>query len=164
MGGNHRSTRGPGLRRLGSVIYGADDELCQWIAKHIPGYSATPGAKALGVIKGGKLVAAVVYERHNGVHCEVSIVVDDKARWADRRTLHALFHYPFVQLGCLAISATIPSTNIESLNLCAKLGFKPVAIVRFAAPDGSPLIVMQQERQNCEWLAYGQEEQSARGA
>lgn len=163
MGGDRQPEGGNRLKRLGAVIYGADSELSEWVARRIPGFVATRDARALGVARDGLVVAAVIYERFNGVHCEVSIVVEDRARWADRRTLHALFDYPFRQLGCAAISATIAASNLQSLNLCAKLGFSPVALIKFAAPDGGPLVVMQLERDNCGWLEYGKAQQGAGG-
>lgn len=164
MGGNHRNVGRHSLKRLGSVVYGADAEIAQWIATQIPGYVAGADAQALGVFKGGKLVAGVAYERFNGVHCEVSIAAKRGSGWADRKTLFRLFAYPFLQLGCMAISVTVPSSNIESLNLATKLGFQPVALVKFAAPDGSPLVVLQQERINCRWLNHGQGKQGTGAA
>lgn len=163
MGTDHLNERRAGLKRLGDVIYGADRELSAWAAKRIPGYFATHGATALGVVRDEELAAAVIYERFNGVHCEVTIVVAQRATWANRRTLFALFDYPYRQLGCLALSATIPASNLQSLNLCAKLGFEAVALVKFAAHDGGALVVMQQERKNCRWLDYGQGQQGTGG-
>ncbi|MFE3836924.1 hypothetical protein [Pseudogemmobacter sonorensis] len=147
------------------MLYGADAEVAAWIAGRIPGYRPESDTRALGVIKDGDLVAGVTYERWNGLHCEVSIAALPGSAWADRRTLFALFHFPFVQLGCEAITVLVPMTNLLSLNLATKLGFERQAIIPFAARDGSPLIVLQQFRGRCRWLGYGQgKQQRARGA
>lgn len=152
------------IARLGAVVFGADAEVAQWVGRSIPGYIASPDAKALGVVKGGQLVAGVVFERWNGVHVEASIVARPRSRWADRRTLFALFHYPFVTLGCRAISVTVPGSNLLSLNLSTKLGFEPKAIIPFAAHDGGPLIVLQQYRETCRWIGdHGERRKSTRG-
>lgn len=147
----------------GSVLYGADDMVGDWVGRQIEGYISTPGATALGVVKGGRLVAGVVYERFNGFHCEASIAARAGTSWADRATLFALFDYPFGQLGCEAVTVLVPGSNLSSLNLATKLGFEPQAIVNFAAPDGSPLIVLQQFRNTCKWVSYGQGQEQRTG-
>jgi RimJ/RimL family protein N-acetyltransferase len=163
MDGAGQPAGGMKLIRLGAVIYGADAEVARWVAKQIPGYSPSPGAQALGVIKGGRLVAGVVFERCNGKHVEASIAARLDGRWADRRTLFALFDYPFNQLGCEAVTVTVPGSNLESLNLATKLGFEPVCYIPFAAHDASPLVVLQMYREKCGWLHHGRQEQQGSG-
>lgn len=164
MGGNHQHESRSGLTRLGDVVYGADDQIATWVGRSIPGYFPSAGAKALGVIKGGELVAGVVYERCNGVHCEVSITARRRSQWADRRTLFALFDYPFGQLGCEALTVTVPLTNLRSLNLATKLGFERIAIIPYAAHDGSALVVLQMYQDTCKWIGrHGKRQQSTSG-
>lgn len=152
MGGDHQRDGGDRLIIKGGVLYGADLAVAEWVGQQIEGYVMTPGATALGVIRQGRLVAGVVYERFNGFHVEASIAAAHGASWADRSTLFKLFHYPFHQLGADAITVTVPGSNLPSLNLALKLGFEPQAYVAFAAPDGSPLIVLQQFRNTCRWV------------
>lgn len=164
MGGNHQREGMAGLICQGHVLYGADEAVIQWVGDQIPGYTPFAGATALGVIKGGRLVAGVVYERCNGFHVEASIAARPGTSWADRSTLFKLFDYPFRQLDCEAITVTVPGSNLESLNLALKLGFEPQAHVLFAAHDGSPLIVLQQFRNTCRWVnRHGQRQQSTSG-
>ncbi len=141
---------------VGDVAFGADDAVLAFLAERIAGFEPTPGAVALGVLKQGRLVAGAAYERFNGVHVEASIAAEPGSRWASRRTLFALFDYPFGQLGCRAVTVTVPATNLRSLNLALKLGFAPCAYVPFAARDGSTLVVLQMERSQCRWIGHGQ--------
>lgn len=136
---------------VGNVLFGFDAEVAQWVSDRISGMSPSPDAMALGVVSGGELIAGVVFERWNGVHVEASIAATDKS-WASRNTLFRLFHYPFNQLGCEAISVIVPSSNPESLNLATKLGFEPEAMIKFAAHDGSTLVVLKMFRNNCKWI------------
>jgi len=146
--------------RLGDVLFGADRQVSEWIVERIPYLKPSENARALGVVKNGKLVAGVMYENWNGVHVEVAIAVEPRVIWANKRTLHALFYYPFVTLGCKAVSVSAGATNLPSINLATKLGFQMEAIVKFAAHDGSDLIVLKMFRQNCKWILNdGQEEQ-----
>lgn len=150
------------MTRVGALVFGHDAQIAAWVGAQIPGWQATPSARAIGVIKGGELVAGVVFERCNGVHVEASIAALPGKPWADRRTLFGLFHYPFEQLECHVITVTVAGSNLPSLNLATKLGFSPIASVPFAAHDGSPLIVLQMYRDNCGWIGNGQQGQRQR--
>lgn len=165
MGGDCERNRGCGVICRGAVLYGADEAVIAWVGQQIAGYVPIDGATALGVVKGGRLVAGVVYERCTGFHVEASIAAAPHARWADRSTLFKLFDYPFGQLGVEAITVTVPGSNLVSLNLALKLGFEAQAMVPLAAPDGSPLIVLQQYRNTCRWVNRdGQRQRSTGGA
>lgn len=169
MGADRGHERGagvglPGVTLLGDVLFGADDLVIRWASRAIPDFMPSPDAKALGVVKGGDLVAGVIYERYNGIHMEVAITARTGSRWASRQALRHLFGYPFVQMGCVAISALVPMSNLASLNLATKLGFKPEAYVKFAAPDGSPMVVLKMFRDQCRWIERdGQGQQGTGG-
>lgn len=136
---------------IGRVIYGHDAEVMDFVAARIPHFMRAEGSRALGVAHNKKLVAGVVYEHWNGVNINVSIAVDDK-RWATKETLYQLFHYPFIALNCECITILVPHTNLKSLNLATKLGFQTEALVKFAAPDASHLIVLKLFKDNCRWI------------
>lgn len=156
MGGDRESSGQSDLKLIGRVLYRADSLVLRWMAKRIPGYQISPSARALGVVQGKRLIAAVSYERWNGVHCEVSIAAEAGSRWADRDTLRQLFRYPFSALNCEAISVLVAQSNLPSLNLATKLGFVPEAIIAFAAHDGTPLVVLKMFRDQCGWIENGQ--------
>lgn len=152
MGSDRGNEGGPGVTLLDRVLFGADDLVIRWASRAIPGFTASPGAKALGVVHNGSLVAGAIYERFNGLHMEVAITARHGSPWASRQTLRHLFGYPFVQMQCVAISALVPMSNLPSLNLATKLGFVPEAYVKYAAPDGSPMVVLKLFKENCKWI------------
>lgn len=152
MGPDCEHEGGNRVTLVGRVLFGADDLVIRWAGRAIPGFIPSPGAKALGVVHHGNLVAGVIYERFNGVHMEVAITARTGSPWASRQALKHLFGYPFVQMGCVAISALVPMSNLASLNLATKLGFEPEAYVKYAAPDGSPMVVLKMFRENCRWI------------
>jgi len=148
---------------VGNVLYGFDAEVIDFVAGKIPGFVKTPGATALGIVRNKKLVAGIVYERCNGVNVEVSIAIDDR-RWATRDTMHQIFNYPFGQLGCHCITVLVASTNPVSMNLAAKMGFEVEAIIKFAASDGSHVLVMKAFSDKCKWVKnHGKRRRSPRG-
>lgn len=157
MGGNHRADGSRRIIKAGGIIYGADPEIADWVAKRIPGYIRSPGAVALGVERKNRIVAGVIFERFNGANIEASIAADPGTKWADRKTLFRLFAYPFLQLGCDCITVLIALNNLPSLNLATKLGFNQIALVPFAAHDGVPLVILQQYRDQCRWLRHEQQ-------
>jgi hypothetical protein len=160
MGADRVNGSGRSIKRVGDVVFGADEEIARWVRKRIPGFHVQTETRALGVIKGERVVAGVTYDNWNGVHVECCIAAEPGVFWLDRRTLHAIFYYPFHTLGCEAISVSVPSTNPQSLNLAAKLGFEPEALIKFAATDGSTLVILKQFRDRCKWIRFnGQEEQ-----
>lgn len=134
------------------MLFGADKLVADWVQARVDGVYYPPGTVGLGVVHDGDLVAGVTYSNFNGVHLEVVIAADTGSPWASRQTLKHLFGYPFVQLGCEAISVLVPGTNLASLNLATKLGFEPEAFIRFAARDGSPLIILKMYRDTCRWI------------
>ena len=138
--------------RRGKLLYGADYLVARWIARRIPNYSATMETRAIGVFEGEELIAGAAFDRYNGIHIEACIAAEPGRAWASRATLRGLFSYPFNQLGCAAITVLVPSTNLESLNLATKLGFRPEAMVAFAAHDQSTLIVLKMFRDHCMWI------------
>lgn len=152
MGGNRQPESGRSIIKRGAVIYGADRQVSEWVQARIDGFDVSPKARALGVMRKDGLVAGVVYENYNGVHIEAAIAADGGRTWASRDTLGKLFSYPFVHLGCRAISVSVPSSNPKSLNLATKLGFEPEAMVKYAAHDGSTLVVLKMFRETCRWL------------
>lgn len=152
MGADREHDGRSGVTLLGRVLFGADDLVIRWAGRAIPGFTPSHGAKALGVVHNGELVAGVIYERFNGLHMEVAITSRHGSPWASRQTLRHLFGYPFVQMQCVAITALVPMSNLQSLNLATKLGFKPEAYVKFAAPDGSPMVILKMFRDECRWI------------
>lgn len=158
MGADREPQGGRLLTRLGDILFGDDERVARWVADRVDGFVLREGSPALGVLKDDRLVAGVVFDDYNGIHASVSIAAEPGVLWATRRTLFGLFHYPFVTLDCIALSCVIPSTNLPSLRLCAGLGFHGEAIIRYAAHDGSSLVVMKMLREQCRWIGHGQEQ------
>ena len=152
MGGVGQYEGGDTITQVGNVVFGKDAEVSAWVQDRIEGYVVSGGYRAVGVVNRGNLVAGVVFENWNGIHIEAAIAAASGAGWASRKTLRTLFAYPFNYLNCKAISVSVASTNILSLNLAAKLGFEPEAIIRFAAHDGSSLVVLKMLKEKCQWI------------
>lgn len=113
---------------LGSVLFGADEEVTAFVASRIPGMERGFGpCAALGIVKGGALVGGAVYHGYQpfkaGGVIEVSIA-SESVNWAWPATLRTLFRYPFVQLGCVRMGALIARRNVKARRFIKSLGFR----------------------------------------
>ena len=105
---------------------------------------------AIGLIRDGELVAGVLYEHYTGSSLEMH-VAGTGGRWATRRFLREVFHYPFVQLGCKIVYGRVPSWRPEALRLDLGLGFKIDHILKDATPTGD-MYVISMRPQDCKFL------------
>lgn len=104
--------------------------------------------------KDGRLLGGVIFTGYTGVSIGLHCAGFDP-KWVDRDLLWMAFHYPFVQLNCHKITATIPSGNLKALLFDRKLGFSEEARIKDATPDGD-LIILSMRRDECRWLKRGQ--------
>lgn len=100
--------------------------------------------------EGDRLLGGVIFQNFTGASIRMHMASFD-SRAMNRDILWAVFHYPFVQLGCELLLGEVPSNNKKALDIDKKLGFKPVARIEGAYPDGD-LVVMAMRREECRWL------------
>lgn len=138
---------------VGSVLYGADAEVCAWVADRVPvlvGRAPHNAFAALGVVRRGQIAAGVVFHNYRaGIDIEVSLAADDPS-WAHPAILRRLFSYPFHQLGVIRLTSIVARKNKRCRKFCIGLGWKLEGVVR-KAYDGKDDAVL-----------YGMLEQDAR--
>lgn len=127
-------------------------EVGPWVAKKI--FGPWTGAPAIGLERSGVMVAGVIYENWNRRSVTCHIAVQGLMTPA---YLAAIFHYPFVHLGCEKIIAPVSEGNAESIKLVRNMGFREEARLHDAHPDGS-LLLFTMARQECRFIGarYGQ--------
>jgi len=144
------------------VIFGADELARAFLIRHIPMFRPEKDSRGLCVLSGQDVVAAVLFERWNGVHVEASLAAEEGRTWATRRTLHSIFFYPFRTLGVEKITICVPQSNDKARKMNRQLGFIEECRVSFAAHDGTDLVIMKMTRNECRWLGHGQGKQRTR--
>ena len=109
-----------------TCLFGYDETVAQFVASLIPhcrrGFGA---ARAMGVIDGeGRLIGGMVY--HNW-DAEAEIMEMSGAavdpRWLTRRTLAAMYQYPFLVCGCQMVVMRVPADNERLLRQLAVFGY-----------------------------------------
>lgn len=112
---------------VGSVLYGADAKVCEWVAQRVPvlmGRAPSNAFAALGVVRHEKIAAGVVFHNYrSGVDIEVSIAADDPS-WAHPAILRRLFAYPFHQLGVVRLTCIVGRKNKRCRRFSEGLGWK----------------------------------------
>src|SRR5690606_21608605 len=121
------------------LVYGHDAIVAEWVAKAMgdPAFERGFGnCTAIGVEEGGRLIGGVVYHDWSpeaGV-VEMSAAATSK-RWLSRRVLHAIFSYPFDQLGVQMVLMRTAVSNSQSngrgiSRIARAYGFQQIHIPR----------------------------------
>jgi len=79
---------------------------------------------ALGLVRGGVLVAGVIYNAYEGANVNMHIGAEDGSRWLTKDFLFAAFEYPFNERGRKRVSAFMKSMNKRAIDLATNLGFE----------------------------------------
>lgn len=126
------------------------DVIGPWVASRIEGMSYYPGTSTgIARIKGGKIVAGVLYQDHNGPNVFAHIAVDPGGM--NRHFLSIIFDYPFNQLKAKRITGVVASSNTAARKLDEHLGFELEAILQDAHPEGD-LCVYKMTADKCRWI------------
>lgn len=78
--------------------------------------------KTIGVFDGERLLGAVIFDGFTERDCELHICLHDR-RAVSRRTIRAVFDYPFNQLRLERVSANVLASNQPSHEFVQRLGF-----------------------------------------
>lgn len=140
------------MHLVGSVLFGADDYVAEFVMKRIPHIRGGFGDfKALGVVRPDGLIGGVVYHQYVGHDIQVSIAFD-RADWARPSTLRTLFWYPFVQAGCVRMTAIIARNNKRCRRFTEGIGFKLEGIGRKAIDGVQDAACYSMLRDECKFL------------
>jgi len=120
-----------------------------WVCERIGVKYRKDTFTALGKLVDGKIVAGVLYQCWNQVNLTEHIAAE--GNWADRTFLHAIFHYPFDQLGAKRLTVSICESNKKSIALVEKMGFIMEARLRGATSAGD-LLIYRMFREECKYL------------
>lgn len=109
------------------------------------------GMRAIGLERGGKLVAGVVYEGYTGHNIWMHVAAEPGSRWLTRDFLRAAFTYPFVQLGVDRVSGYVDASNAAARRFDEHLGFREEAVLKGAARDGGDVILYVMWKKDCRY-------------
>lgn len=127
------------------------EDVGRWIAKKT--FGTWEGQPTIGLESGGNIVAGVLYDSWNGRSIMCHIAIEEIMTPA---YLGAIFHYPFLHLGCDKIIGSVAESNADIIRFVKKLGFQEEARILDAHPDGS-LLLYTMKREQCRFIGdrYG---------
>lgn len=126
-----------------------------WVAEQVAGGYYEERSTAIGLEKGGKIVAGVIYESWNGVSVVCHIAISSRIT---RRFVGVIFDYPFRQLKVQKIIVSVASGNLKSTKLVKHMGFTEEGRIANAHPDGD-LVIWTMRQADCRFLGdrYGKD-------
>jgi RimJ/RimL family protein N-acetyltransferase len=125
-------------------------ELLTWAKDRMPLLNIEGSAAAIGV-EDGEIIAVAVFDRYRGHDIEISFAADSP-RWARRGVIRGIFHYPFVQLGCVRLTTITAENNARARRLDEGLGFVLEGIHPNGLAPGVTAVSYGMQRRECKWL------------
>jgi len=123
----------------------------EWVARHVEQTSSWGGFYAMGVEKGGEIVAGVVINNYNGVNATCHIAIAYKTREIVQ-LFKAVCDYAFRQCGLKRLTGMVPMSKPNVVAFDKHLGFEEEFVMRKAAHDGGDLVVLVMWPDKCRWL------------
>ena len=134
------------------LLFGADQQVIHWVMERLPGLSFDR-CTAIGVTAAGQIIAGAVYHNYVKDYGNIEMTVASATpRWATRRVISTLLHYPFTQLGCGRVTATCREGNTHAVNFNLRLGFKKEGILRKGCGHEDMVIMGMLKEEAVKWL------------
>ncbi len=129
--------------------------VAQFVSVNLP-LTSTPRdfypCAAIGVRKGNKLIAGFIYNLYSGPSIDVTVASVDPSWARSRSVMHALFAYPFLQLGCTRMGCLVSANNKRANKLARGLGFTREGILRRGYDGVNDGHLYGMLREECKWL------------
>lgn len=116
-----------------------------WVYEKTKG-CLTQNTQAIGYVKGGQIIAGMVFEGFNGSNVFCHQRMD---RPAPKAYWKALADYVWNVLRVKRVTGTVNASNEKARKLDEHLGFQKEAVLKSAADDGGDLIVYVLWPENC---------------
>lgn len=118
----------------------------EWVSSKVGGMWIPQGSVAIGQEKNGELVAGCIFDNYCKSSIRSTLAVDGRM---SREFVREILRYPFDYLGVNCVINTVSSANTKSLRLTEHFGFKRVATIPLAMPDGD-MVIYSLSRNDCQ--------------
>ena len=123
-------------------------EVGYWVADKLGMGFFVERATALGLLKGGQIVAGVIYENWNGRSIMAHMAVTHRLTPA---YVAAIFDYAFNVCGVEKVICPVEVGNIKSTKLVKNMGFAEEARLRDCHPNGD-IVLFTLKKMDCRFL------------
>lgn len=129
-------------------VFGLDEYVCAWVEERVD--ADIIKGRGIGFFDGDRLIAGVAYSNYRGCDIEILAAAEHK-RWLSKGVLYTIFAYPFIQLGCLRVTAITAKKNKHARQFIEKIGFR-LEGMHPKAMDGRDACSYGMLRQHCKWI------------
>lgn len=136
-----------------NLVYGQDAAVAEFVRQRAP-HAGNGFEKytAIGVEDAGEIIAGVVYNEYRPRDRTIHVsIASSTPRWASRRTLRAVFGYPFVQLNCERLTAYTGRSMARVRQFLEELGFTCEGCMRKGFADDD-CVIYGMLRDECRWI------------
>ena len=106
---------------------------------------------ALGLMRHGRFVAGVIYNKMEGANVCMHIGAVGGAKWLNEEFLHAAFDYPFNELRKRRVTACIRASNRKAIKFVKNLGFEYEGTMKHYYSDDD-MVIHGMLREKCRFL------------
>lgn len=126
------------------LLFGNDELIAEWVARHLPNFRNAKDFgfyKSIGIAKDRELLAGAVYSNYRDFDVEFNIYAKS-VKWCTKNTLKWLLYYPFVQLKCERMTATIADDDQRTQRLAKWIGFEIEGLIRKGYDGHKDAVIM----------------------
>jgi RimJ/RimL family protein N-acetyltransferase len=131
-------------------MIGADAPIARWVGEQL-GIDDFGECATFAVLDDRQLIAGIVFNNYRGHDIEVTMT-SISPRWCTRSIMRTVFSYPFHQIGCKRITASVEDTNQPVRAFLCHLGFRQEGVMRQAYRTGRDAVIFGMLRDECRWL------------
>jgi len=88
---------------------------------------------------------------YNYTSDDIELAIVGNRGWANRKFITQVFCYTYYQLECRRCTVRVAASNLKSLKLVTKLGFKAEGVLREAL-NGEDCIILGMLKNECKWI------------
>jgi RimJ/RimL family protein N-acetyltransferase len=133
------------------LLFDSDQILARWAGDRL-GIADFGPYTAIGVVHRGEVVAAAIYNNYRPPNIDITFA-SASPRWASRGAIRAMLRYPFVQLGCMRLTAVTQAQNAPARAFLHRLGFCQEGVHPDALPSGDAVSYGLLARDAARWIA-----------
>lgn len=123
------------------LVFDQKVAIAEWVAEQVGQTTPWVGYYAMGAVRGGEIVAGLVFEQFNGVNASVHIAVSRPGKYLLPLLRHAA-NYAFGQCKLLRLTGFVEADNEQALKLDYHIGFEHEATLERAGRKGQDVEVL----------------------
>ena len=136
------------------LVYCDDEQntrLGAWLAERMRVASTAYWTAA--IMRDDELVGGVIYHSYRPPSLEMGVFCSDPRWILSRRGIMDALAYPFLQLKCQRITATVSDKNPRLQTLLELMGFEREGTIRYGEPDGSSVGLFGLLKRDLKWAS-----------